>query len=253
MRATGSRTSPAASVISLLSAGTAVAVNLDPDAALSTLRYAPRHVAHCSACCSPHSVDEVSVNSSASQLANRIDRFGRHAPRRNCAERSRELHQRRGQSARRIDAAVDPCVTVVADDDDLFGMLAARGSMPVARPDADRHAIVQTHARRLGHRARVGRQQSLGASFYDSGALMIAGSETASARSMRRAPGTDAQPGVRGSPRHDEVVHDAAALDVAVRSPRSLRIDRASSRRRRRRDRNRSGCRRRRAAARSAP
>src|SRR5207249_9586673 len=38
------------------------------------------------------------------------------------------------------------------------------------------------------------------ASFQESGALMIFGRETASAAAIRAAPGTDAQPGVSGSP-----------------------------------------------------
>ena len=38
------------------------------------------------------------------------------------------------------------------------------------------------------------------ASRAESGALMIFGSETASSRGIRFAPGTDAQPGVSGSP-----------------------------------------------------
>ena len=38
------------------------------------------------------------------------------------------------------------------------------------------------------------------ASAYDSGALMIFGSDTASLRSMRFAPGSEAHPGVSGSP-----------------------------------------------------
>ena len=38
------------------------------------------------------------------------------------------------------------------------------------------------------------------ASLYDSGALMIVGSDTASRAAMRGAPGIDAQPGVSGSP-----------------------------------------------------
>src|SRR5687768_6814849 len=43
--------------------------------------------------------------------------------------------------------------------------------------------------------SRIGR-----ASWYESGALMIFGSEGDSAGAIRLAPGTEAQPGVRGSP-----------------------------------------------------
>ena len=84
----GSRTSRAASATSRFSDGTADGVNTGPDAALSTLRYATARARSSSAYCSPHSVDEVSVNSSASQLASTIVRFGR-KPSRTSAPRLR--------------------------------------------------------------------------------------------------------------------------------------------------------------------
>ena len=59
------------------------------------------------------------------------------------AERSRQLHQRR-RAARRIDAAVDPRVAVVADDDELIGRRGA-GDAAGDRPDRP-HLVVHLHA-----------------------------------------------------------------------------------------------------------
>jgi hypothetical protein len=57
--------------------GTARAENVGPETAASTFRYATAFSRSSSSCCSLHSVEEVKANSSASQLASRIVRFGR--------------------------------------------------------------------------------------------------------------------------------------------------------------------------------
>ena len=53
---------------------------------------------------------------------------------------------------------------------------------------------------------------------------MIRGSETASFISIRRAPGSEAHPGVERISRDEKVVDGAAALNVALGPPRPLRI-----------------------------
>ena len=80
--ADGSRTAPAASAITRISDAEAPATNREPEAALSTFRYATARPFNHAACSSAHSVDEVSPNSSASQLANSSDRLGCHPSRR---------------------------------------------------------------------------------------------------------------------------------------------------------------------------
>ena len=198
-------------------------------------------------------------------------RFGRQPSRASAPSVSRQLHQRRG-SARRVDAAVDPRVAVIADDDDVVRLLACRGCMPVTVQIGRTRSSARTRMCTTSGTAAdaIGERQSaapLGgasgppsdsritrASLHESGALTIAGQRDARRRrSIRRAPGSRRPAGRQRIARHEEVVDDAAALDVAVGSPRAVRIHVALARTHRLRDPSRSGCRRRRAAARSAP
>ena len=69
-----------------------------------------------------------------------------------------------------------------------------------AGPAPTRYAIGRPPFHAAGASGPCSASRSTRASLHESGALMIFGSDTASAASMRLAPGTDAQPGVSGSP-----------------------------------------------------
>src|SRR5207247_597706 len=147
----GSSTVSATSETTRFSVGTADAAKLWPDTELSTFTYATACAARSRSCCSPHSVDEVNVNSSASQLASTIVRFG-----------------------------FMPCFASAPSD---------RASSISDADPLDGSTPPYTHASRW---------------------LPAAG---------QRGPA-----GGQRIARHEEVVHDAAALNVALGSPRSIRI-----------------------------
>ena len=102
----------------------------------------------------------------------------------------------------------------------LSSFRTRRWTVP-ARPT--RYAIGRPPARPR----RVGPAGSRGsrASRHDSGALMIFGSETASAALIRACAGHGRPARRQRIARDAKVVDDAAALDVAVGPPRALRID----------------------------
>ena len=81
------------------------------------------------ACSSPHSVEPVSVNSSASQIPNTIVRRGRVAALRQLAERAAELQRGRG-AGRRVDAAERPGVVVVRQQHQLVAHLRVGAAQP---------------------------------------------------------------------------------------------------------------------------
>ena len=159
------------------------------------------------------------------------------------AERADEIGHRR-RSARRVHAAVLPRIAVIAEDDELFGLLAAleRADDGLDRP----HPVVRGHLqphrcrarpgpvpdaeaslpgrRRLGsaHRLQqhpcVARRQRRADDLRQRDGLL--GGHTASASDRR-------PPGRQRIARDHEVVRDAAGLDVAFVAPRAVGIDRA--------------------------
>src|SRR5712691_12674770 len=196
--------------------GTADALKSGPDVELSTLRYATACSVRSRACCSPHSVDEVNVNSSASQLANTIVRFGR-VPRFASAPSDRASSI---NDAVPLDGSTPPYThasrwlpTMTSWSGDsvpvrrpvtvqigrTLSSICTR-IWTVAGPAPTRYAIGRPPCHVAGasgpfNASRIGR-----ASLHESGALMIFGRDAASAALMRVAPGTEAHPGVSGSP-----------------------------------------------------
>ena len=156
------------------------------------------------------------------------------------AERSRQLHQRRGP-ARRIDAAVDPRITMVADDHELIRERGA-GDASGDRPDRT-HRVVHLHPHADDGRPRADairdRQTSLPRGRRLGSLQRVEEHPRVSPRERRAhdlrqrhgvrgvdAPGAGHRRPARGQriARHAEVVDDAAALDVAFRSPRAVGI-----------------------------
>ena len=198
------------------SEGTAAAVKLGPDVELSTLTYATAFSFNVASNCSPHSVDDVSVNSSASQLAKTIERFGRTPPRaRAPSERARSIIDALPLDG--IDAAVLPGVAVVSEDHLFVGPIRPADG---ADDGLDRADLVVGHhpqlhwrraradfvgdakptlprlrrlgaAHRLQQHARVARRQRRADDLRQRHGLV---------GEMRLAPGTEAHPGVSGSP-----------------------------------------------------
>ena len=119
---------------------------------------------------------------------------------------------------RGIDAAEDPCVAVIAEDDPLVGELGAAdatfddivGLRAVVHLDfeMDFHVlaaevILESASPPCQSCGAMGPSifSSSGlASCQESGSAMILGAEIASSMGMRLAPGTEAHPGVSGSP-----------------------------------------------------
>ena len=164
---------------------------------MSTLRYATARTPSSRACCSPHSVDEVSVNSSASQFANTIVRFGR-TPWRASAPSDRASSI---IDAVPLDGSTPPYThasrwlpTMTNSSGEVLPVMRAV-TVQIGRTLSSIRTRRWTRVEPSPSACRITR-----ASRHESGALMIFGSDAASAAAMRRAPGTDAQPGVSGSP-----------------------------------------------------
>ena len=183
---------------------------------MSTLRYATARTPSSRACCSPHSVDEVSVNSSASQFANTIVRFGR-TPWRASAPSDRASSI---IDAVPLDGSTPPYThasrwlpTMTNSSGEVLPVMRAvtvqigrtLSSIRTRRwtrvePSPTRYLIGSPPCHAAGAAGPASACRITRASRHESGALMIFGSDAASAAAMRRAPGTDAQPGVSGSP-----------------------------------------------------
>ncbi len=143
---------------------------------------------------------------------------------RELAERPGELHQR-SRPARWIDAAIDPRVAMVAHDHHVVGSLASDdhpGDGPdfpdaIVGPDFQAHDRIpglEDHARVLVRQRRAddGRKRHR------------FGFRDAARAGYGWPPGRERVAG------HHEVVHDAAALDVALRSPGTFRVHRPLAR-----------------------
>ena len=170
-----------------------------------------------------------------------MERFGRHPPRVSTLSVPGQLHHG-CRSARRIDAAVRPGVTVISDDDELIGPLASPNHAG-HRPDRP-HSIVgaDTHVHHERSSAEPIRQRQCASPFRrrlgttdrleeHAGVLPRERSaddrgQGSSFRSIDAGRGRGRGPSWRQRiARHEEVVHDAATLNVARRPPRSLGVD----------------------------
>ena len=141
-----------------------------------------------------------------------------HALFRELAEGAGEFHHGRG-AARGIDTAEHPGIAVIAEDDPFVGQLRAANAAfdHVVGLDAVVHLDFQMDLHALAAEVILNGQSALPvlrgdgagpsmfssrglASCQESGRAMIFGAEAASSIGMRFAPGTEAQPGVCGSP-----------------------------------------------------
>ena len=180
------------------------------------------------------------MNSSASQLAKQNRSLRRPSAPLEDPQRPRQLHQRRG-SARRIDAPVDPRVAMIADDDHVVRPLAAADHARDGpdRPDAIVGADSQARNRRSGP-GTIGERQRTAPGWRHFRTVQRLENDARVLVRQGRADDPRERHGVRrrdpagvrqrrpsGRQRvagHEEVVHDAAALDVALGPPRTLRV-----------------------------
>ena len=127
-----------------------------PEVASSTFRYATAFFFSSSAYCSPHSVEPVSAYSSPSQLQMTSVRLGRMPCFRSCAQIARQF-QHRGGAARRIDAAKNPRVAMIAENHPLVGRFAAANARfgNVVGLDARIHVHFHMNATRVFRRGDI--------------------------------------------------------------------------------------------------
>ena len=180
------------------------------------------------------------MNSSASQLASTIVRFGRKPPRSSVPRLRASSISARG-SARRVHASEHPRVAVVAEDDLLLGLLRPADpaddglDLPHGAVDADHHAdrrCAAAGAIRDGQPAAPGRRH-LGSAerLEDHPRVPIRQRDADDLRDrdcfFRRNSSGARDGGPAGRQRvagNQEIERDAAALDVAFGPPRARRI-----------------------------
>ncbi len=156
-------------------------------------------------------------------------------------ERASDLHHRR-RSARRVAAAEDPGIPMIPEDHLLLGVLGPADAgnhgrdpgEPVvhldsqadpSRPGSDVVGEGEAALPLLGGHGPAQALEDLASVLVGEGGAQDAGEGL---RLFPRDAGRARDGGPAGGQRvagHEEVVHDRAALDVALRAPRPLRID----------------------------